>query len=241
MRTPEFKYDRMVWDEFKKFHNNIGHHNMFVKFDDGSFMIRNGYLRIPQRKLYNEYGFRIVRSNDIACRGAKFFTPDGERVWTKALNNCELLWDVDTDKVYSLHSIWIPSFLNHQTKRREAYTGPNVSDLLPDYIRSHGSRVRFFMHGDGRVVSMPVEYTVKREYNEEQQEYLKTTTQMCKAWSAMVERKNPLWNYESSTPEQLNWRTFNHLTEHERHGIAAHGFKIPIDTKTVRYLRIEKK
>lgn len=240
MRTPEFKTDRMKWDEFKKFHNDVNG-NMFVKFDDGSFVIRNCYLRIPQRKTYHEYGFRLVRSNDPVCRGAKFFTPDGERVTAKSLGNCELLWDIDTNKAYSVESMWTPSRFNAETRTREDAIGPNKTDLLPSYIRNHGHRIRFFMHGDGRIVTMPVSYHVRREYNEEQENYIKTTTDACKAWHAMCETKEPVWKFVKQDAEMLNWIGFNDLTETQRRGIALHGFVRPIDRKHTSHLLIEKK
>lgn len=240
MRTPEFKTTEMKWDEFKKFHNNING-NMFVKFDDGSFMIRNCYLRIPQRKTYHEYGFRLVRSNDPVCRGAKFFTPDGERVTAKSLGNCELLWDIDTNRAYNVEGMWTPSKYNSETRTREDAIGPNKTDLVPNYIRNHGHRIRFFMHGDGRVVTMPVSYNVWREYNEEQENYLKTVTNACKAWHAMVETKEPIWRWTKVTAEVINWKPFADMDEKERRGIAVWGFIRPIDSKTVSHLLIEKK
>ena len=240
MRTPEFKTTEMKWDEFKKFHNNIGNH-MFVKFDDGSFMIRNNHLRIKERKTYHEYGFRIVRSNDPVCRGAKFYDPDGNRITARSLGNCELLWDIDTNKAYNIEAMWTPSRFDAETRTREDAIGPNKTDLLPNYIRNHGHRIRFFMHGDGRIVTMPVSYNVWREYDKEQETYLKTITNACKAWHQMCETKDPSWRFQKQNAELLNWRGFNDLIESERRGIAIWGFVRPIDTKHTSHLIIEKK
>lgn len=239
MRSPEFKIDQMLWDEFKKFHNNIG--SLFVKFDDGSFMLRNDYLRPDKRKTYNEYGFRIVRSNDPECRGMRFFSPDGERITAKALGNCELLWDIDANQAYSLEGIWAPSRWSDETRTYETLVGPNKIDLLPSYIRNSNRSVRFFMYGDGRKVSTPVRYSVPKKYNDEQEDYIKTTTNACKAWHMMVETKDPKWRFRPLPPNEIGWVSFSDMTEAQRRCIAFFGFARPHEEKWVSHLVVERK
>lgn len=239
MKAPEFDTINKKWDEFQEFHTNKNG-SMFVTFEDGGFMIRNYTLRPHMRHEFRSYGFAIMRSNDPMCRGMKFFTPDGERVAAKSLGNCELLWDLDTNKAYSLERMWMPSRYDAATRTQESTIGPNKVDLLPNYLRNHGVRPRFFMHGDGRIVTMPVDYNVWREYTDEQKQYIKTTTNACKAWHALVETKEPKWRWNKApSPEMMNWKSFGDMDEKERRGIAVWGFTIPIDCKKVSHLVVE--
>lgn len=240
MRAPDFNWSEAKWDEFGKFHNNV-EYNLFVKFDDGGFMIRNNNLKPDRRKTYNEYGFTIMRSDDPVCKGYRFLTPDGERVTAKSLSNCELLWDHDTNKAYSLDIMWYNRVVHPRTNQMETPVGPSKLDMLPTYLSGGKHNLRFFMYADKRIVSMPVAFYKIREYDDERREYIKQTYNACKAWHAMVETKENKWRFSSYSPDMLAWRSFKDLTEFERRGVAIYNFRHPVDQNTTSYLIMEKK